>query len=400
MLTSFTLSGPIGTDALSVSIRCTIDATKPSSFCVEGAALSSVQSKEIAVRVRSAILSSDLCAWPAGRVTIVVESDAAKLQASPLDLPIALAIAGIDVSDLLVAGELGLDGAVRPVRGTLQAAILAKTLGLRGVLVPTQNAREALEVIDGTAAVHAIARLSEITGAIAVPAARSTQTIPSRAVADFSDVRGQDKAIAAIEQTVKTRAGLLLSGAPGTGKTMIARRIPSVLPRMQRDAQLEVTRVYSALGLTDSLVTERPFRAPHHTISTAALTGATRRPGEVHLAAHGVLFLDEASEFSGGAIEALAQTLRGMPAESRPLVVASVNPCPCGWQNSAVRACSCSDDTVARYTARVVWIAAKLGLTITATVNPVSVDDLRGPAGESSASIAGRITVSTIEAAS
>ena len=135
-MTSFTLGGPIGTDAIPVSIRCVVDATKPASFHVEGALLSPMQSKEIAVRVRSAILSADLCAWPVGRVRIVVESSAAKLSAPALDLPIALAIAGVDTGGLLVAGERGLDGTVRAVRGVLQASLLAKSLGLRGVLVP------------------------------------------------------------------------------------------------------------------------------------------------------------------------------------------------------------------------------------------------------------------------
>ena len=396
-MTSFTLGGPIGTDAIPVSIRCVVDATKPASFHVEGALLSPMQSKEIAVRVRSAILSADLCAWPVGRVRIVVESSAAKLSAPALDLPIALAIAGVDTGGLLVAGELGLDGTVRAVRGVLQASLLAKSLGLRGVLVPVQNAREALEALDGAAAVHAIGRLSEIVHALAVPAERSKQAPTARVVPDFSEVRGQAEAITVMEQSVRTRTGLFLSGSPGTGKTMIARRIPGVLLRMTRDEQLAVTCVYSAIGLAEGLVTERPFRAPHHTISPAALTGggtsSHRRPGEVHLASYGVLFLDEISEFSRGAINALAMTLAEMPAASRPLVVAAANPCPCGWRGSNVRTCSCTDDTVTRYAARLVWAAAKLGLTITASVRSVSLNELRSSttAGESSAAIAGRI---------
>jgi magnesium chelatase family protein len=394
-MTSFTLVGSIGTDAIPVLIRCVVDATKPASFHVEGAGLLPTLSKEIAVRVRSAILSADLCAWPVGRVRIVVESSAAKLSAPALDLPIALAIAGVDIGGLLVAGELGLDGTVRAVRGVLQASLLAKSLGLRGVLVPVQNAREALEAFDGAAAVHVIGRLSEIKHALASPAERSKQAPTARVVPDFSEVRGQAEAITVMEQSVRTRTGLLLSGSPGTGKTMIARRIPGVLPRMTRDEQLAVTCVYSAIGLAEGLVTERPFRAPHHTISTAALTGggAALRPGEVHLATHGVLFLDEVVEFSRGAIDALAMTLAEMPAAARPLVVAAANPCPCGWRGSNVRTCSCTDDTVTRYAARLDWAAGKLGLTITATVLSVSFNELRSStmAGESSAAIAGRI---------
>lgn len=393
-MTSFTLAGPIGADALSVSIRCSVDATKPASFHVEGAALTPTQSKEIAVRVRSAISATDLCTWPAGRVTVVVDAGGAKLSAPALDLPIALAIAGRDLEGILVAGELGLDGSVRAVRGALQAVLLAKSLGLRGVLVPAKNAREALEALDGGGTlVYAIKHLSEIDRALAVPAELPKATISPRQAPDFADVRGQSEAVATTERSVRTRAGLLLSGPPGTGKTMIARRIPGLLPRMRRDEQIEVTRIYSAVGLAEGLLAERPFRAPHHTISTAALVGggAFRRPGEVHLATRGVLFLDEISEFSRAAIESLAQALDQMPVASRPLVVASANPCPCGWQGSTVR-CSCTDSTVAGYSARVAWAAGKLGLTITASVRAATLAELRSSnVGESTAVIASRI---------
>jgi magnesium chelatase family protein len=399
-ITSFTLSGLIGTDAAPVSIRCTVDAAKPAAFHVEG--VSPAQSKEIAVRVRSAISASDLCAWPQGRVTIVVDAKGSKLLAPALDLPIALAIAGVDASGLLVAGELGLDGSVRPVRGALQAALLAKTLGLRGVLVPVKNVREAQEALDGVdVAVYAISRLADLDRALSAKAESMKQSVRSGQALDFADVRGQAEAIAKVEQSVATRAGLLLSGSPGVGKTMIGRRIPGLLPQMSRDEQIEVTRVYSALGLSDGLVTERSFRAPHHTISAAALTGGgtSPRPGEVQLATRGVLFLDEVVEFTRAAIESLAYALDRMPAASRPLVVASANPCPCGWHGSTVRACTCTAATVARYTERVAWVAGKLGLSIRAAVQPMSVDDLRGPVSESSASIAGRIAASVLEGA-
>jgi magnesium chelatase family protein len=280
------------------------------------------------------------------------------------------------------------------VRGVLQAAILAQSLGLRGVLVPAHNAREALEALDGKLAVHAISALADVEQALATKAEQSKTKTAPRTAADFADVRGQSEAVATVEQAVKARAGLLLSGSPGTGKTMIARRIPGVLPPMSRDEQIEVTRVYSAVGLAEGLVTQRPFRAPHHTISAAALAGGgtSRRPGEAQLATRGVLFLDEICEFSRGAIEALAHALDQMPAASRPLIVASANPCPCGWRDSTVRACTCTDDTVARYAARVKWAAGKLGLSITAAVHSMVLDDLRsGPAGESSALIASRI---------
>lgn len=401
MLTSFTLAGPIGIEARPVTIQCSIDATKPSAFHVDG--VSPTQSKEIYVRVRSAILASGLCAWPEGRVAISVNAHGAKLQAAALDLPITLAIAGVDTSDLLVAGELGLDGAVRAVRGVAPAVLLAQSLGLRGVLIPSKNSCEALEVLGakGTGVlgakvtvVHALAQLSEVVSALTVPATAVPSAPRHRQISDFAEVRGQSAAVETVARAVKERADLLLCGAPGTGKTMIARRIPGLLPALRRDEQVAVTCVYSATGLADGLITERPFRAPHHTIGAAALVGggSSPRPGEVQLAAHGVLFLDEVVEFSRGAIEALASALDQMPKASRPRVVASANPCPCGWRDSGVRTCSCTDDTVSRYSARLAWVKAKLGLSICAAVRPLSLNELRGEvAGESTATIAGRI---------
>ena len=389
MTTSFTLAGPIGTDAVTVSIRCTIDADKPAAFRVEGA--TAVQTKEIAVRVRSAFLAADML-WPAGQVTISIDAGGAKLSVSTLDLPIALAIAGVDTSGLLVAGELGLDGSVRRVRGVLAATLLAKSLGLRGVLVPSQNTAEALAADAGV--VHEVDSLRNVASALATKVVPTRRAPAPRAVPDFSEVRGQTEAIALVEKAVKTRAGLLLSGSPGVGKTMIARRIPGLLPALERDEKIAVTCIYSALGLAEDLAVDRPFRAPHHTISATALAGggASPRPGEVQLAAHGILFLDEVVEFARGTIEALAFALERMPAASRPLVVVSANPCSCGYRFSTLRKCTCTDEALARYAARLEWAIGKLGVSICVPLQAPLAAELRDlPVGESTASIAKRI---------
>ena len=391
--TSFTLAGPIGTDAVAVSIRCTIDAAKPPAFRVDGA--TAVQTKEIAVRARSAFLAADI-AWPAGQVTISIDAGGAKLSASTLDLPIALTIAGVDTAGLLVAGDLGLDGSVRRVRGVLAATLLAKSLGLRGVLVSSQNAVEALAA--DAVVVHEIDSLRNVAHALSNKAVQARRVSRACTPLDFSEVRGQTEAIAVVEKAVKTRAGLLLSGSPGVGKTMIARRIPGLLPVLTRDEQIAVTRVYSALGLAEDLVVDRPFRAPHHTISAAALAGggASPRPGEAQLATYGVLFLDEIVEFAGAAIEALAFALDRMPAASRPLVVVSANPCSCGYRFSTLRKCTCTEEALSRYAARLEWAIGKLGVTVCVPLQAPSAAELRDlPAGESTASIATRIAAST-----
>ncbi len=404
-----------GIDAFPVSVEVDVSFGLPI-FAMVGLPDASV--RESRDRVRAAIRNSGFD-FPANRITVNLAPADVRKAGTSFDLPIAVAIlaaAGVvprhDPAKMAIVGELSLDGAVLPTRGVLPVAIGLQRQGVEALLLPTANAAEAavvdaLRVVPIATLAEAVARLQE--PAEAWPRAMAAPlSLPAAGTdADLADVRGQAAARRALEIAAAGGHHMLFVGPPGAGKTLLARRMPGILPALVFDEALEVTSIHSVAGLLGTsagLVGTRPFRAPHHTASDAALVGggSVPRPGDITLAHHGVLFLDELPEFGRRALEALRQPLEeGVVRIARAsgtvvfpaafTLVAAMNPCPCGYAGQASRPCRCTPMAVTRYHARVSGpLRDRLDLTV--ELSPVPFETLTATApAEPSAEVRRRV---------
>ena len=379
--------------------------------------------RESRLRVEGALQSSGLRIPARKKYTVNFAPADVRKEGSGYDLPLAIGILASlkmleggeeKLNRYVFVGELGLDGSIRPVKGALSIAIKAREQGFEALFVPKENEREAAVV--NKLKVYGVESLRQVvdflTGRITIePTVVHTReefyAAQANSGSDFADVKGQEAVKRAFEVAAAGGHNIILIGAPGCGKSMMAKRVPSILPQLTLAESLETTQIHSIagkLGERTSLIAQRPFRAPHHTISDVALIGGGTncKPGEISLAHNGVLFLDELPEFSRTALETLRQPLedreitisRAKYTTTLPcsfMLVASMNPCPCGYYNDPFHPCTCSPMQVQRYMSK---ISGPLldRIDIQVEVAPVSVTELaHAPKGESSADIRQRV---------
>jgi magnesium chelatase family protein len=408
MLTS---GAVLGVEGIPVRVEVDILRRLPAVQIV-GLAASSV--REAAERVRSAVAAEER-EWPRKRVVINLAPADLRKEGTAFDLPIAvgvLAAAGTipaaSLEGLVLAGELSLSGALRPVHGALALALMARDDGCRQLILPASCASEAAIVqgLDVRAAAGLGDVLAHLEGERELPAPALGLPEPVTGHRCLSEVRGQLLARRGLEIAAAGGHNLLMIGPPGCGKTMLSARMPTILPRMTFEEAVEVTRIHSVAGLRApgaGLMAARPFRAPHHSISSAGMLGSARlRPGEACLAHHGVLFLDELPEFQRSVLELLRGPLedrgvtlaRAMGTVRFPAafsLVAAANPCPCGYLGHPHRACGCSESQVQRYLGRMSGpLLDRIDLHV--ELSPVSAEELVDAApGESSLAVRDRV---------